>query len=143
MAETTLAVGKCLCGKVGVEASAASYHVGACHCTMCRQWGGGPWLAVDCGTDVSFSGEDNISVYNSSMWAERGFCKHCGSHIFYRLKESNQHILSAGLFGNPEGWTFSHQIFIDEKADYYDFANDTRNLTGAEVFAKYAPPDIS
>ena len=24
----------------------------------------------------------------SSAWAERGFCKNCGSHLFYRLKEN-------------------------------------------------------
>ena len=25
--------------------------VGACLCSMCRKWGGGPLLAADCGTD--------------------------------------------------------------------------------------------
>ncbi len=33
------------------------------------------------------------------------------------------------------------QIFIDEKPAYYDFANKTHNMTGAEVFAAFAPPD--
>jgi hypothetical protein len=34
---------------------------------------------------------------------------------------------------------FDHQVFIDEKPSYYCFPNETENLTGAEVFAKYAP----
>ncbi|MGU9957631.1 MAG: hypothetical protein ACNYPI_08410 [Arenicellales bacterium WSBS_2016_MAG_OTU3] len=31
-----------------------------------------------------------------------------------------------------------HQIFIEEKLDYYNFAEKTHNMTGAEVFALYA-----
>lgn len=107
---------------------------------MCRRWGGGPYLAVDCGTDVKLDGEEEISVYDSSMWAERGFCRHCGTHLFYRLKESGQHIMSAGLFEEIDDLVFHHQIFVDEKPHWYQFKNDTEDLTGAEVFAKYAPP---
>ena len=55
-------------------------------------------IAVDCGTDVTFEGEENISVFESSEWAERGFCKECGSHLFYRLKATHQYIMPAGLF---------------------------------------------
>jgi hypothetical protein len=34
---------------------------------------------------------------------------------------------------------FDHQIFIDEKSEYYCFSNETQNMTGAEVFAMFAP----
>jgi hypothetical protein len=97
-------------------------------------------MAVDCGTDVSFEGEENISTFSSSEWAERGFCKKCGSNLFYRLKESGQTIMTAGLFDDEGRFVFEEQIFIDEKPAYYRFANETKDLTGAEVFAKYAPP---
>ncbi|WP_339900516.1 GFA family protein [Paraglaciecola polaris] len=56
----------------------------ACHCASCRKWSGGPLLAIDCGTDVSISPTDNITVYDSSQWAQRGFCRHCGTDLFYR-----------------------------------------------------------
>lgn len=132
--------GSCLCGATRFTAKSVDRSVGACHCTMCRKWGGGPLLAVDCGTDVTFEGEADISVFNSSEWAERGFCSKCGTNLFYRIKGSGQHILSAGLFEDEEGFIFDHQVFIDEKPSYYCFSNETENLTGAEVFAKYAPP---
>jgi hypothetical protein len=74
------------------------------------------------------------------MWAERGFCNKCGSHLFYRLKESKQHIIPVGLFADCGMFVFDHQVFIDEKPAYYCFANETNDMTGAEVFAKYAPP---
>ena len=30
-----------------------------------------------------------------------------------------------------------NQIFIDEKPDFYSFANETTTLTGEEVFAQF------
>jgi hypothetical protein len=97
-------------------------------------------MEVDCGTEVVFSGADHITVYRSSEWAERGFCQRCGSHLFYRLKATRQHMVPVGLFDACEGLVFDQQVFIDEKPAYYDFANETENMTGAELFAKYAPP---
>ena len=137
MNDTAVRNGSCLCGAVRVNAGKARRSVGACHCSMCRTWGGGPLLAVDCGTDVQFEGEENVAVFDSSEWAERGFCSKCGTHLFYRLKSSGQVIMSAGLFDDQTGFTFDHQVFIDEKPDYYAFANETHDMTGAEGFAKW------
>ena len=89
---------------------------------------------------MTFDGEDSIQVYDSSDWAERGFCGKCGSHLFYRLKESQQYMVPAGLLDGGDDLVFDHQVFIDRKPSYYDFANETQNMTEAEVFEKYAPP---
>lgn len=132
--------GTCLCGQTRLIATEPTNKVGACHCVMCRRWGGGPLLAIDCGTAVTLEGGDLVGVFDSSEWAERGFCKSCGTHLFYRLKGINQYIVPAGLFAEKEKHEFDHQVFIDHKPAYYDFANETENMTGAEVFAKYAPP---
>ena len=140
MPETLAKEGSCLCGAVRVHVAERAGQVGACHCGMCRKWGGGPLLAVDCGTDVSFEGEENIGVYDSSDWAERGFCTKCGTHLFYRLKETRQHMLPAGLLDDSDDLVFDHQVFIDRKPPYYRFANETRDMTEAEVFAMYPPP---
>jgi hypothetical protein len=34
----------------------------------------------------------------------------------------------------------SLQVFIDSKPQFYDFANETKMMTGAEVVAAFAPP---
>jgi hypothetical protein len=132
--------GSCLCSATHFTAKSMSQNVGACHCNSCRKWGGGPLLAVDCGTDVSFEGKENISVFNSSDWAERGFCNKCGSHLFYRLKATNQYIMPVGLFDGDNMFVFDHQVFIEEKPSFYCFSNTTNNMTGAELFAKFASP---
>ena len=137
MTQTFNAKGQCICGACSFSANEVSESVGACHCKTCRQWGGGPFMTVDCGQQVTFSEPENIQVYNSSNWAERGFCKHCGSHLFYRLKQSQQHMMLAGLFKETAQFKFDHQVFIDEKPSYYCFSNTTKDMTGPEVFALY------
>lgn len=143
MSKVKRATGTCLCGAVRITAEAANQHVGACHCSMCRRWGGGPLLAVDCGTDVHIEGGESIGVFDSSPWAERGFCKKCGSHLFYRIKQTQQYMMPVGLFDDAAGFDLHHQVFIDEKPAYYAFANETKDMTGAEVFAMFAPKDPS
>lgn len=140
MTEKPTRTARCLCGAVGLSIAADTHSVGACHCGMCRKWGGGPLLAMHCGRDVSIDGESSVSVYDSSAWAERGFCSKCGTHLFYRLKGSGEYAVPAGLFDDQSDLVFEEQIFVDCKPPYYAFANDTRNMTEAEVFAKYAPP---
>lgn len=130
--------GSCLCGAVRVLVTKSSNSVGVCHCKTCRTWGGGPLFAVDCGTEVTFSSEDHITVFQSSDWAERGFCRTCGSHLFYRLRQNGHYILPVGLLEDGSAWNFDHQVFIDEKPDFYAFANETKDMTGAELFAKYS-----
>ena len=138
MSKLNVAKGSCLCGAIKVSTSHMNPHVGACHCGMCRKWGGGALFAVECGSEVSFEGKENIEIYQSSEWAERGFCKKCGSHLFYKLKQNNNYYVPAGIFDDSDSLVFDSQIFIDEKPEYYSFANETNNMTGEEVFALFA-----
>ncbi len=138
MSETIKAFGACLCGACEFSAATASTHMGSCHCKTCRRWGGGPYMSVHCGKDVNFKDTSSIQTFNSSKWAERGFCKTCGTHLFYHLKGSDQYMLPAGLFDDKFQFNFTRQVFIDEKPDYYTFENDTKKMTGPQVMAAFA-----
>ncbi|BBD58546.1 glutathione-dependent formaldehyde-activating GFA [Nostoc sp. HK-01] len=131
--------GNCLCGAVKIFVSTVNKNIGGCHCQICRRWGGGPLLVVECGSDVSFEGQENIAVFGSSQWLERGFCNQCGTHLFCRLKETSEYFIPVGIFEQPKDFIFDHQIFIDEKPAYYDFTNETNNMTGEEFFAQFRP----
>jgi hypothetical protein len=128
--------GICLCGSVSVEVKDMD-EFEACHCGMCRRWGGGPFLAIHCGSDIGITGSDAVKTYDSSDWAERAFCENCGSHLYYRLKPSNEYTVSLGLFDLGESGSFKQQIFIDKKPRYYAFSNQTEMLTEKQVFEKY------
>ena len=130
-----------LCGAVRFTAIPANRDVGACHCSMCRKWSAGPFMVLDCGSTLKVEDTSNLGVYRSSEWAERCFCKQCGTPLFYRLVGKNYHYVSAEAFDDRAGYALTSQVFIDEKPGYYDFANKTHNMTGAEVFAAFAPPE--
>lgn len=136
---------RCLCGKVRYTVSTGDtdkIEIGACHCEMCRRWSGGPGFATHPGPAPEIEGEEHIKWYRSSDWAERGFCAECGSNLFYRLSgDEPQYALFSGAFEDQSKVVLSAEIFIDEKPDFYNFAGDIPSMTGAEVFAMFAPPE--
>ena len=93
-------------------------------------------MEIDCGMDVLIDGNEHLSVFDSSAWAERGFCSKCGSHLFYRIKETGQYMIPVGLFDDDENLVFESQVFIDEKPSFYRFENETEDMTGAEIFCQ-------
>lgn len=129
--------GQCLCGAITIT-TLDKKSLDACHCGMCRRWGGGPALAISCGSEVQIDGIDKLKVFKSSEWAERAFCGECGTHVFYKLLPTNEYSVPAGLFQNGIEFEFKEQIFIDMKPSYYEFANQTSNLTEAEILARFA-----
>ncbi|OUS37215.1 aldehyde-activating protein ['Osedax' symbiont bacterium Rs2_46_30_T18] len=141
MSQTRKASGHCMCGAVSITAQKMNTEVSICHCSMCINWGG-PLLATHCGSEVQIEPAEKVSRYKSSSWAERGFCTDCGTHLFYHMPESKEYIVPIGLLQQSQQQIkVTSQIFIDEKPDYYDFANQTKNMTGAQIFAMYAPKE--
>lgn len=138
MKNTKILSGACLCGAVKVQANPPKEIFDACHCGMCRKWAGGPIMTLEAGSAAKIEGEENLSVYSSSDWAERGFCKHCGTHVFYRLKNKTFWNFSVGLFKEAEDFKFHVQIYIDSKPPCYDFANQTQMLSEADVIALFS-----
>ena len=46
-------------------------------------------------------------------------------------------MVPVGLFEDSSGLVCKGQVFVDEKPEYYEFANETKDFTGAEIFALY------
>ncbi len=128
--------GQCLCGAVQFTATPKADEMGVCHCSMCRRWAGGAFMAVSCGTSVKIEGDSHLGVYASSEWGERCFCKSCGSTLFWRMRDGSNVAVSAQAFEDPGAFAFTTEIFIDEKPANYEFANPTTRHTGAEMRAQ-------
>jgi hypothetical protein len=129
--------GGCLCGAVRFTAAPRDHEFGICHCSMCRKWSAGPFFALECGASVRVEDPAQLGIYRSSEWAERCFCKQCGTPLFYRLVGKDFHAVSVEAFDDRDDFALTSQIFVDEKPAYYDFANKTKTMTGAEVFAAF------
>lgn len=127
----------CLCGAVKITATTINPRFSVCHCSDCRTWGGAPFFAVQCGPDVTIAGEDKVSTYQSSAWAERGFCSVCGTHLFYRLRESGDYNMPVGLFADLAGLEMEIQYFSDQRPEYYCFSNQSKEMTRAEIMKHF------
>ena len=134
------ASGQCLCGAVRFTSETVETQFHVCHCGMCRRWAGGPSFGANA-DDVRFDGEDNIVRYRSSDWAERGFCRKCGSGLFYLFKPTGQYMISLGLFDEPADFTLAEEIYIDHKPGFYALAGDHPKRTEAEVLAAFSGGD--
>lgn len=128
--------GACLCGAVRVEAELKAPKIGACHCGQCRTWtGGSPFYCVEI-ERATVEGEDNIGVYAASEWGERGFCKTCGTTLFWRMQGKPLSNLAAGLFEDQNGLTVSSEIFTDRRAPWQTAFEGATQSTEAEEFGK-------
>lgn len=133
----TTMTGHCLCGAVQFEADDVETDHHACHCGMCRRWsGGGPFLTAAV-RSVRFASQDWLGRYASSDWAERGFCRACGTTLFYWLRPTDTFMVSVGAFADQSPFRLVREIFIDHKPPGYAFSGDHPRVTEAEVFAEH------
>ncbi len=129
----------CLCGAVKKTAEEINPKFTVCHCQVCRKWGSGPFFAVKCGTQITIEGQDKVKMFESSSWASRGFCTECGTHLFYKFKESGEYNMPVGMFSDLPGLEMSMQYFSDMRPGYYCFSNETQEMTTAEIMAYFSP----
>lgn len=140
--------GKCMCGTVAFTATDLPDVFGACHCEMCRRWTGSAFLEVSIPEgNVTWEGKAHIARLQSSEWAERAWCRKCGSALYYRVtmegEWSGTYDISLGLFDDPDAFTFSHEIFIDHKPDSFAYAGQEgrKTLTRQDCIDKFAKLD--
>lgn len=146
---TNPGTGGCLCGAVRYTLAEPPTRYGACHCGMCRKFTGGIEFGLEVPPGgVTWQGEDNIATYASSDWAERGFCKICGSSLFWRMTAEGPMqgltSLSAGSLDSFDDLSFDTEVYIDAKPASHAFAGERKRLTEAEVMEMVAsggPPE--
>ena len=132
--------GGCLCGDVRYEVSGSSLWRSICYCESCTRAAGAPataWAGFEKSKFRLLKGR--IEIYESSPGVHRGFCRRCGTNLFYRLKQAGNYVICAGTFDDSSLFKLVGEIFIDNKPDGYDFAGDHPRLTEAETIAKFSP----
>lgn len=137
MASASRKSGGCLCGAVRYTALVAEPHMDVCHCGMCRRWSGGTFMAVSA-QELKIEDDTQLGVYKSSDWAERLFCKSCGTSLFWRMTQGGDFLAASfQSLDDTAGFSFTSEIFIDEKPDLYSFAGERARKTGAQVIAEF------
>ena len=97
----------------------------ACHCAICRRWSGHYWASTDVARDrVKIEGGDAVSWFQSSEKVRRGFCRTCGSVLFFDPPARDWIAIAMGAFDPPTGTRLAKHIFVADKGDYYEIGDD-------------------
>ena len=116
--------GSCFCGRVRYRFSGAVKFVAHDHCSICRRTSGAAfvtWVGVKEEQLTMLAGEGELTTFASSEGAQRQFCKHCGSHLFFRSKNwpGEAHLTLATVLA-PEGLTPTVHVYWSDKAPWLD-----------------------
>ncbi len=121
---TAKASGGCLCGDVRYEIDGPMRDVVYCHCEQCRKTSGHyvAATAVDTG-QLKVVNDAGLEWYQSSDIADRGFCKRCGSSLFWRPVHGQYIAVMAGPIDAPTGLKSREHIHASDASDYYDICD--------------------
>jgi hypothetical protein len=119
-------LGHCLCGAVLFALHPPVRNVAICHCRQCARWTGYAVAATAVAPEnlAIRSGADEIKWFSSSTHAERGFCRICGSSLFWKPADGTRIAVLAGTLDPPTGLTVAAHIFVDDKSDFYEIVDD-------------------
>ncbi|MBC2834910.1 GFA family protein [Paragemmobacter straminiformis] len=113
--------GSCLCGAVVFEADTPLRPVIACHCTQCRKTSGHFWAATSVPTAaLRMVRDDGLAWFRSSDSARRGFCRTCGSSLFWEPVGGDTTSIGAGTIDGETGVSVECHWYVADKGDYYE-----------------------
>ena len=126
------ATGGCHCGAVRYEVRGPLRGIVNCHCGMCRRLHGtfGAHSKAK-KTDITISCENGLSWYETSPQARRGFCRECGSSLFWEPYAQDATGIVAGTLDEPTGLVTIGHIFVAEKGDSYEICDDLPKFDGS------------
>ncbi len=94
--------GACLCGHISYRLSGAISRINHCHCDQCKRHTGAAfatWVTLPA-DQVRWEGAA-VAYFQSSDFAERGFCARCGSTLVWRRLNGDLIDVSVGTLDDP------------------------------------------
>jgi hypothetical protein len=120
----TIHHGACLCGAVRFRTRGTLRGVVYCHCSQCRRQTGHFLAATSArDADIDIEGGESLTWYAASDEAKRGFCRLCGSLLFWKHNGLDSISIMAGAFDRPSGLREESHIFVADKGDYYEIGD--------------------
>jgi hypothetical protein len=130
--------GSCLCGAVTYKTSGPLREIVFCHCSQCRRQTGLYYASTNVAdADIVVEGADNLTWYQSSEKGRRGFCKHCGSAMFWKYEGQSHISVQAGSVDQPTELVRGYHIFCADKGDFYEIDD------GLPQFRKDSPDIVT
>ena len=112
--------GGCVCGQVRYSVSGLLADVIACHCRECRRMSGHVFAATAASRDrFDITVATGLGWYQSSETSRRGFCRTCGSSLFFDHGDAEPIGIAAGSFDGDPRLKLAAHIYVDEAGGYY------------------------
>lgn len=126
--------GSCLCGAVAYAVEGEMKPPVACHCKECRQQSGHHFAASETREDaLTLTRDEGLAWFKTSDFASRGFCKFCGSTMFWNRDASPLIHVLAGTLDAPTGLRMGAHMWTSQKGDYYEITDGLRQVEGDEI----------
>lgn len=126
--------GSCLCGAVRFAARGELRELIFCHCSQCRKQTGLYYAATNVqDLNLEVAGAENVTWYRASDSAGRGFCRHCGSALFWKEDELDYTSILAGTFEKPTALKGGYHIFCEDQGDFYEINDDLPKFASGRV----------
>lgn len=127
-----VATGGCLCGAVRYEVNGPLRDVVNCHCRMCQRLHGnfGPHSKAR-KVDIKITRDNGLAWYKTSEIARRGFCRECGSSLFWEPFDLDATGIIAGSLDGPTGLKTIGHIFVAEKCDFHEITDGLPQYAGS------------
>ena len=126
--------GSCLCGEIKFVVSSPSKWCAHCHCSMCRKAHGAgyvTWIGFEQQQVEFTNGKEQLVWYPSSPGAHRGFCRKCGSTMFFRSQQwaGELHIAVACLNGELDRQPQAN-VYFDKHVDWMPIDDSLKEVGG-------------
>lgn len=122
-----------MCGDVQYEVHGPIRDVIACHCEQCRRASGHFVAATAAHPEHLIITKDNgLSWYEGTRSIRRGFCRRCGSTLFFDHGSAYPTGIAAGSLDDSDGVTLAVHIWTDEAGSYYEIPGDAPKFTSGE-----------
>lgn len=114
--------GQCACGAVRFTVAGPLRPVVNCHCHRCRRISGHHVAATSADLDqIDLLPTEQLTWYEASVGVFYGFCKTCGSSLFWRNdNEPHRWSIGAGTLDPPTGLQTAQTIWTSEASDYHE-----------------------
>jgi hypothetical protein len=111
-------IGSCLCGAVTFTGRGLRGIV-FCHCSQCRH-AHGTCAAYSATPTATFSimQADKVSWFAASSRARRGFCRTCGSSLFWAPNEEDYICVAAGSIDQGPVMEPLRHVYVADRASY-------------------------
>lgn len=123
--------GRCLCGGVRYRVAGDLRPVIYCHCGQCRRTSGHFVAATAVAMDaLEIVAGESLTWFASSEYASRGFCRVCGSSLFWRLDDGSHMSIMAGTLDDSGGLEAVEHIYVGDKGGYYELTDGLPQCRG-------------